>query len=258
MTTGIIIQARMESTRMPGKVLRPIHAGRSILDLMLSRLTRNALGLRVCVATPDTPANDDLTEAAEAGGAVVYRGNSHDVLHRFIGAAETFGFDHVVRVCGDNPLLDIAALEKLVERGKELKADYAGYVMSNGQPCIRSHAGLFAEFVALDALRRSAEAGPGPHLEHVTSYVYTKCSQFNILEVNAPRPVRERYDLRLTVDTPEDFALMGTLLDEWSIAHPHDLDRIDLKELIRFLDARPRMIATMREQIARSINRKVA
>jgi spore coat polysaccharide biosynthesis protein SpsF len=190
--TGIILQARLGSRRLPGKVLAPI-GGRTILDHCVARLT--ASGLPIVVATTELAEDDAVERAAQRLGVQIFRGPEHDVLARFIGAAHAFAFTEIIRATADNPLVDQGAVPRTVVFRQRVGADH---VIECGLPV-----GTAVEAVSLDALERAAALATDPYdREHVTSFI-RRDTRFRALRAVAPGDVR-RPGLRLTVDTPED------------------------------------------------------
>ena len=194
-TTGIILQARMGSTRLPGKVLAKI-GRRTILEHCVRRLERSTFP--VVVATTEQGEDDMVERAARALGAEVYRGSVDDVLGRYIGAATAFGFTDLVRATADNPFVDTGASQRAVAARQRGMADHA---IECGLPI-----GAAVEAVSLDALVRARELATDPYdREHVTSLV-RRDPRFRALRAVAPGLLR-RGGLRLTVDTPDDLAV---------------------------------------------------
>ena len=113
MRVGVIIQARMGSTRLPGKVLKPI-AGKALLDHVLGRLSMLAYPVKVVVATSDLPQDDVITQHCLTRGVSVYRGSETDVLDRYYQCARENRFEHIVRLTADNPFTDIEELQRLI------------------------------------------------------------------------------------------------------------------------------------------------
>ena len=113
---GIIIQARMGSTRLPGKILKPFHENHSILDIILDKF-HEIKGAKVIVATSTNEENDALEEYLISRGENVFRGSENDVLERFIDAAEKYDVDSIIRICSDNPFLDSEGIQELVTTG---------------------------------------------------------------------------------------------------------------------------------------------
>ncbi len=196
MKLGVIIQARMGSARLPGKVLMPI-AGKPLLDHVLGRLKGLNHAARIVVATPTSPENDCI-EAHCHGTVQCFRGSELDVLERYFCCAETFGFDQVVRLTADNPFTDIVELGRLIEL--HLAGSY-DYTHSFGMMPL----GVGAEILSFEALAVSHREGlVSHHREHVNEFVQENPQRFytGILDI----PVAKRApELRLTVDTREDY-----------------------------------------------------
>ena len=110
--TGIILQARTDSTRMPEKVILPFFQEKSILDLLLEKTKK--LVAPVVLATTLNPSDDRICRLAEKHEVPVFRGSENDVLDRFIQAARKFGFSKIIRVCADNPFLDFTGMQTLI------------------------------------------------------------------------------------------------------------------------------------------------
>jgi len=203
MRSGIILQARMGSSRLPGKALATI-GGRTILDHCLRRLLFAGVA-PVVLATTDRAEDDALESVARGVGALVFRGETDDVLARFVAAAGAFGFDIVVRATGDNPGTDIQAPGRLIAA---LRNGAADYVYEDGLPY-----GAAVEAVTRTALlRASNEATQLSDLEHVTTYVRRHTRRFRVLQIQAPAPLR-RPDVRLTVDTADDLEHVRALFE---------------------------------------------
>lgn len=199
--TAIVVQARVASSRLPGKALAPIGA-RSILAHCLVRM-RLANIAPVVLATTTKAEDDALVEVAARYGARVIRGPEHDVLKRFALAARELGVDTIVRATADNPAVDIEAVRRTVAALRSLDADHA---VESDLPY-----GAAVEAVTTQALfRADAEATDPADREHVTTFIRRDASAFRALTVAAPFHLR-RPDLRMTVDTPDDLLYMRRL-----------------------------------------------
>ena len=191
---GIILQARYNSTRLPGKALEPL-AGRTILEHCLRRLIKAGVA-RVVLATTWEPEDDVLAVIARRVGASVYRGDTADVLGRFSDAARFFDLDPVLRATGDNPAVDVQAPGRVLAA---LRLTDADYVQEQGLPC-----GAGVEGMTADALHRAATLAQEAHdREHVTTFIRSNRELFTVAEVSAPAPL-SRPALRLTIDTQDD------------------------------------------------------
>lgn len=197
MSFGVIIQARMGSTRLPGKVLKPI-AGKAMLDHILGRLEGLGRDVKVVVAT-SLGEPDNLIAEHCRGTVVCCRGSELDVLDRYFRCAVECGFGHVVRLTADNPFTDIIELGRLIDFHRAAGFDY-------------THAfgvlpvGVGAEVFTMDALALSHREGHAPnHREHVNEFIQENPLRFRIGVLDVP-PAKRAPQLRLTVDTPEDYA----------------------------------------------------
>lgn len=194
---AIVLQARMGSTRLPGKVLAPL-AGRSVLAHCIERLGCRS-GLPVVVATTTLSDDDQVADAAARLGARVVRGSADDVLARYLQAAEECGLTALVRATADNPAVDLDGPRRTLELLLRTGADH---VVEFGLP----H-GAAVEAVAVGALRRAAAlATDAGDREHVTPLI-RRDPEFFALPALAPGLVR-RPAVRLTIDTPADLAFM--------------------------------------------------
>lgn len=222
-----IIQARMGSSRLPGKILMPL-AGRPVLRHVIERARMSGVFARVVVATTDRSIDDEVAALAEGWGALAVRGDEADVLSRFGLAAEASSADVIMRITADCPLIDPDVLSAMVSRFvNEQPLD----LMSN---CIRRTfpRGLDAELftrAALDIMLR--DASTQPQREHVTPYLYENPQLFRIVEFFNERNVSH---VRLTLDTLEDFDLLDRVFA--SVPNPDD---IRLRDIERILDANP-------------------
>jgi len=191
---GIILQARYNSTRLPGKALAPL-AGRTLLEHCLRRLIKGGVA-RVVLATTWEQEDDALAAIARRVGALVYRGDSADVLGRFSAAARFFDLDPVLRATGDNPAVDVQAPGRILAA---LRLTGADYVRETGLP----H-GAAVEGMTAETLHRAAELAKDAYdREHVTTFIRANSEMFNVAEVSAPSPL-VRPALSLTVDTQGD------------------------------------------------------
>jgi len=199
----IILQARMGSSRLPGKVLAPL-GDRSLLAQCIERLVAARVG-EVLVATTTRPEDEAVVAEADAAGVAVVRGPVDDVLGRFVGALDGWTGPYVIRATADNPFVDFdgpARLLRLLDAG----ADYA---VEEGLPI-----GAAVEAMRVEVLREAGALASTPYeREHVTPFIRQSADRFAVCGTPAPFELR-RPSLRLTVDTRQDLQFVRSLVDQ--------------------------------------------
>lgn len=244
MGIAFVIQARMGSTRMPQKVLRPFYGDKSILTLLLEKLSQIE-GVQPIVATSLSENNDVIEEFCGKNGVKCFRGDESDVLKRFIDAAEFYGVDKIIRICSDNPFLELDSIQTLVKRSLCSNADYISFNI-NGTPSIKTHFGFWTEYVTLSALKKVQELTSEQLFhEHVTNYIYANPSLFKIEWIDGPECLKGRSNIRLTIDTPEDF---DNARKVYSSLYEKNMYPT-IKEVVDYLDENPDTYNTMSQQI---------
>lgn len=248
MNDGIIIQARSGSTRMPAKILQPFEGKQRIIDIIIDNIVRDCPERTIVLATTANTADDILESVAYEHGIQCFRGPEDDVLARFIGAAEKFSIDRIIRVCSDNPFLQTASFEPMFKTHNENATDYLAYGFPDGRPTIKSHLGLYAELTTADALCRAWTASEEKlYREHVTIYLYTHPKDFSIHLMPLPDFLQNRTDLRLTLDTPSDFKLLSELYH----IHKNETDGT-LTALVNLIDSNPAYGKIMKQNIVQN------
>jgi spore coat polysaccharide biosynthesis protein SpsF len=204
MNIGIILQARTGSSRFPAKVLAPFYKDKNVLEFLINRIHQSKHHLPVILATTRSPNDDLLVPYALQQDVALFRGPEADVLTRFLQAAETYGLDTVVRVCSDNPLIDISLMDILIDDAiAQQDYDYYSYYV-NKKPVILSHFGIFCEIASCRALKKVAENYGDEYKEHVTNGLYTHESDFKIYKKDYTEQLMPYDGIRLTVDTRDD------------------------------------------------------
>jgi spore coat polysaccharide biosynthesis protein SpsF len=197
---GIVLQARLGSTRLPGKVLKEI-AGRPMLGWILERLEQFEGTADLVVACGDDPLNEPLWEFVRNSGVNLFIGSEQDVLERYHACALANGFRHIVRATADNPFVDPGEGMRLLQLYGAQRLDYACAFPAAGSGHPK---GVGLEVFTLEALTRSAEEGLEPHhREHVNEYILENPDRFRTGVLEAT-PGLTGPELDLTVDTPED------------------------------------------------------
>ena len=206
MTTLGIIQARMGSTRLPGKVLRPL-GGRTVLD-RVARAARESGVLDDLVVATTVEAADDAVEAeCERIGVHCYRGPVDDVLTRFLGVLDAHAADTVLRFTADCPLLDPRLVERAARVFEAAGVDYLTTSITRTLP-----RGLDVEVVRASVLKDIDKLAFEHHRTHVTSYVYSHPADFDVIGLTVQPDLSF---LRLTLDTEEDWRLIEAIVDHF-------------------------------------------
>lgn len=229
MRTIATIEARMRSSRLPGKVLAEAE-GRPMLELMVERLRRVPELDGIVIATT-VNADDDAVEAlARRLGIGCWRGSEDDVLQRVLDAARNHAAEIIVELTGDCPLIDPAIVSRVIAAHRDSGADYASNVLERSWPI-----GMDTQVFATDILADVAARTDDPvDREHVSLFIYRHPELYRLHGVAAP-PSERRPELRLTLDTAEDLAVVRALfaaLRAQDAAFP-------VARMIEFLDARP-------------------
>ena len=205
MKVAAIVQARMGSTRLPGKVLLDI-AGKSMLGRVVERLSGAESLDVVLVATTDSPHDDVIVEECRRLSVAVFRGQEDDVLDRYHQAARSIAADVVVRVTSDCPLIDPEVTDHTIRKFLVEQPDYASNVLVRTYP-----RGLDTEVMTAQALRQAwGEADQAYQRAHVTPYIYEHPEKFKLLSVTGEQDYSQH---RWTVDTPEDLGLIHAIYE---------------------------------------------
>lgn len=211
--TSIIIQARTGSSRLPNKLIMNFHNGKNILELILERLKLHS-SFQIIIATTKNLKDNAIIEIAKKYSVDFFRGSEEDVLDRFIKSADYFEVDNIIRVCADNPFLQVNLLNQMFQKFLEAETtiDYLSYNVKNHIPVIKTHFGFFAEIVTLESLKKVDKlTTQKKYREHVTNYIYEHPQIFNVKFIDAPNDLFYRSDVRLTIDTYEDFKLASEI-----------------------------------------------
>lgn len=227
--TVAIIAVRMTSTRMPGKVIKPI-IGKPALQHLLERLSYLKKVDEITVATSSNAADAPIEKLCRDNGVRCFRGSELDVLGRIRNAAEAFDADHILYICGDSPCIDPVLGDELVEYYHGNQLDYASNCEENTYPI-----GLGLEVFSRNAIRRLDEMTNDPwDREHVTEFFYTHPDIFKCGLLRAPIDLT-RPQYRLCIDLPVDFEIMEKL---FSALYRED-KAFTTPEIVNYLDSHP-------------------
>jgi spore coat polysaccharide biosynthesis protein SpsF (cytidylyltransferase family) len=237
----IIIQARMNSERLPGKVMKSIK-GIPLIGILIQRISKS--GIPIVVATSTNKENDELVDYVKAYNVNVYRGSEANVLERYLKAAKDVQASIIIRVTGDNPLLDGFFLKEQFSYFSTFKGtkNYLSTGLSNSFPL-----GMSAEIFSLSLLEEAFQnAKSAGEFEHVTPYMHQNIPG----NINIITPVRKisKYHYRLTIDTEEDFTFHKKLMEEYGC------DKLNMEEIISVVDAHPELIQINRYSIQKKWN----
>ena len=228
--TVFILQVRMGSTRLPNKILLPFSEQKSILDIILEKISFTN---EIILATTTNAKDDIIEQYALQRNLKCFRGSEHDVLARFIAATEFYHYSKIIRICSDNPFLDKSAIHQLFEIGENASVDYISFRI-NDLPVIKTHFGLWAEWVSLEALKRVLAMTENTlYREHVTNYIYEHPNLFKIHWLDVDNCLKNRYNIRLTIDTQEDFDRASKIYA--AIKH----ERITIPSIVQYIDNQP-------------------
>lgn len=206
--TIIIIQARMGSSRLPGKILLPLDTT-IVLDYVVSRCKQVKHIADVIVATSVLEQDNSIADWCEQQGVTCFRGSEDDVLDRYYQCAKPYNPDYVIRVTSDCPFVDYELANQVISAVKETPADN---VLIDGE----LPRGLVVEMVSFRALEYIHQNGHEPrHREHVTYFAYEYPKLFQSVTIEASPKLRYP-QLRITLDTEEDYQLCKAIAEKFS------------------------------------------
>jgi spore coat polysaccharide biosynthesis protein SpsF len=243
MRTAITIEARMGSTRLPGKVLAPI-LGQPLLGRMIERLRRVRRAQAIVVATSTSPADDPIADLAARIGVGCFRGSEDDVLDRVLSAARSAGADLIVETTGDCPLIDPDVVDQVIQTFETNDVDYCANVLAPTYPR-GLDVQVFPVAVLADAAARTVDPADR---EHVSLYLYEHPDRYRLLNVASGLPAAAAA-YRLTVDTAADLELVRRVYEALYPANA----AFALREILALLDDSPTLAA-----INRSVRQKAA
>jgi len=207
---AIIIQARLNSTRLPNKVLLPVRTGSdiTILEFMINRL-RTKLSIPIILAIPDNPENNELGSFLSLKKIKYYRGSQDDVLYRYLKGAEKYDLHSIIRLTSDCPLVDPELVSEMLTYFERFKLDYLGNTTPPDKSTFPD--GSDIEIFSKSALQRAnKEIIDTKYREHVTFQFWDECHNYNIQRYNQEVSYSH---LRYTIDNLEDYKLFKKIYD---------------------------------------------
>ena len=208
----IVIQARMNSSRLPGKILMPFANNFCTLDYLIYNLKK--IKIPIYIATTNLE-KDNIIEEKYNKEVKIYRGSEVNVLKRFIDIGYDSKAKYIIRVCSDNPFIVPEYIQLLINRIRKVHFDYLSFHFNNTH-VMQSSAGLFTELVSYAALQKTYDQASDQEKEHVTFAIYTRFKKefsiklFDILKINSL--LKKLPELRLTLDTEHDFKILNEII----------------------------------------------
>ncbi len=220
------IEARMGSTRFPGKTISEI-VGKPLLELLIERLRRARRVDEIVVATTTEPEDKVITELAERVGVKWFRGSSEDVLARVLQAAKAYKADIIVEMTGDNPLLDPELVDEAISVYLKGNYDYVSNAIKETYPD-----GLNVQVFSVKVLDEVARLTNDPvDREHPSLYIYEHPERYRLYNIEAP-PEYYHPEYRWTVDTEEDFQSVKAVYENLYYKNP-DFSIADIMKLLK-------------------------
>lgn len=223
------IEARVGSSRLPGKVLRPI-LGRPMLELMIERVRQASNIKQIVLATSRNTLDDPLEALALRLGIGCYRGSEDDVLDRVLQAAKTYKAEHIVELWGDTPLIDPQIIDQAVHYYLNNNYDCIGTCLDKKFPWGMSL--LIFSTAVLDEVSKITD--DPVDRENVSSYIYGHPERYKIGHLPCPKEL-QRPEIRLTVDEQPDLELVETIFEHFAASGTV----FSTIEIIQFLDSHP-------------------
>ncbi|MEN8194760.1 MAG: glycosyl transferase family 2 [Bacteroidota bacterium] len=248
--TGIIIQARTGSKRLPNKMIIPFYKEKGVFELLLEKITNIHDPFEIILATTISEDDNVLEKIALKYGVKTFRGSVNNVLSRFLNISDENNYDNVIRICADNPFFltnSISQLKNEIENNDNL--DYVSFNI-HGKPSILSHFGLWGEAVSVDALKKIAKlTDDSLYYEHVTNYIHSGNPKiFNIKLLETDNIFNELNDIRLTLDTSNDFKIQQKIYNDLY----KNNQEIDFNDIVSYVNNHVDLKRLMKKEIAKN------
>lgn len=220
----VLVAVRMKSSRLPKKAICDL-AGEPLIARLMERLSVTTVPEAVVMCTSTNPQDDALSDLAEARGWDFHRGHELDVIQRFLDVARARNAHTVIRVTGDNPLTDGPMLDHMV---KTHLAQDAEYSHTDDLP-----RGTRCEVMAVSALDRCHKLVADPNASEYMTLMIRRPDHFRVARIDSPWPEIKRPEIRLTIDTPQDYSLVRSIYDNFGGRPPA------LGAIVSWLDRNP-------------------
>jgi spore coat polysaccharide biosynthesis protein SpsF len=225
----IIVQARMTSTRLPGKVMK-IVCGKPLLEHLINRLRKVKYADQIVIATTVNDTDNIIVDLCKKLGTLYYRGSEEDVLGRYYEAAVEYGGEVIIRITSDCPVIDPEVVEYLINcfTNNIEKYDYVSNTLERSYP-----KGMDAEIVSFKAIKEAHFNAYDPFdREHVTPFIKKRPQQFRLYNILYKTDMSR---CRWTVDTPEDLELISKIFESLCYQNPF----FSLNDIFSLMDCNP-------------------
>ena len=226
---GCIIQARMNSTRLYGKVLKKLDEKNSVLYYVIKQIQESKMIDKIVIATSELEIDDAIVKFAKKMKVDIFRGSPTDVLDRHFQCAKKYSFDTIVRVTSDNPLNDPQIIDKAIQKLKKEKFDCVTTSLLQTFP-----KGIHVEVVTMNTLKQSWKNSSMPYeREYVTPYIYNNSKKFKIYNLTNPKNLSH---ISFTIDKNDDLKLVRKIISKI------DKRPILMKDILKLLNKEPELL----------------
>ena len=227
METAIILQARLGSKRLPGKVLKKIN-GKTILEYTIERLKKTRLSKNIIVATTNREEDKKIIKVAKKTNCHTFRGSTNNVLNRYYKAAVHYKVKNIVRICSDCPLIDPKIINKVYFFYLKNNYDYVSNKIFPSYPI-----GMGVEILNFQSLKKANKLTKNSYdKEHVTAYIYKSPKKFKIKNVGLKKKL---LNYRIVLDYIEDFKLISNIQKHFNKQRKD----FTLKDIIKYINRNP-------------------
>jgi len=240
---GVIIQARMGSTRLPGKVLLELDKNERVLDVLIKRLKISSMLDEIIIATTPDRENSSIIEVVKEHNVNFFVGSENDVLERYYFAAKQFNLTNIIRITSDCPFVDPFVLDNMIRLYFDHNYDY----IKNFDQNTKYTRGFEIEIFSFKILEKIfLNAKEKQEREHVTFYIYTHPKEFKIFTY-MPEVLNQIEDLRLTIDEKNDFLLCKELFKR--LKEDGKLDKFTINDIYGIIRKNPHLLKINRDVV---------
>ena len=227
METAIILQARLGSKRLPGKVLKKIN-GKTILEYTIERLKKTKLSKNIIVATTKREEDQKIIKVAKKTNCLTFRGSTNNVLNRYYKAAVYYRVKNIVRICSDSPLIDPKIINKVYFFYLKNNYDYVSNKIFPSYPI-----GMGVDILNFQSLKKANNLAKNSfEKEHVTVYIKNRPKKFKIKNIGLKKKL---LSYRVVLDYAEDFNLISNMLKYFTKQRKD----FSLKDIVKYIDRNP-------------------